>query len=255
MKILAPSSKLLGNLFPEAQYAEIPMDSAFESFQWDDITCANPVCFEVYGTNFPKVFDFDGYGILEEYSGSSQFDRLRNWRGPAVFALALNGRGFHGQYNREWRTKAGNLFLSMAIPCNLPVSVAEKLQILPAQILVSLIRPKLKPCFQCDIKQPNDVVIMDGTSTCKIAGILTEMRVSSSLITQVRYGLGLNLVHAPEHLENAVFPAISLRDVTSDVSKMPPIRYLHLSRQFRSMLHDILVLIPERLHALSSEKS
>lgn len=251
MKIAFTKYRIIKNLIHP--YVSIPSgkDPVLSTFQWNDKTSAVPR-FSVIKVSHLNDWE---YGVIELFANTSQFDRLRTWAGSSIFALAVDGTGFHGQKDHIWQTGVGNLYLSMAIPCNLPVSVAEELQILPAQVLVSLIRPKLKLCFQCDIKQPNDVVITDGTSTYKIAGVLTEMRVSSSFITQVRYGLGLNLAHAPEHLDNAALPAISLRDVTSDVSKMPLIRDLQLSRQFRSMLHDILVQIPERLHALSSENS
>ncbi len=223
MKILAPSSKLLENLFPEAQYAEIPMDSAVESFQWDDITCANPVCFEFHGTQFPKIFDFNGYGILEEYSGTSQFDRLRNWRGPAVFALALSGRGFHGQNARKWHTEAGNLHLSMAVPVHLPISCAPAIQFLPGFVISQGINSfKTDDAFVAEVKPPNDVIIKMNTGSKagiphKIAGILTEMRVSGQYITQVRYGIGMNIMHAPNITDSEHFPAISLKKLTSNL--------------------------------------
>ncbi len=251
MKIAFPKYQIIKNLFHPYICTPCGKDPVLSTFQWNDKAAAAPRFSYI---KVSRLNDWE-YGVVESFANSSQFDRLRTWSGASIFALAVDGTGFHGQKDHIWQTGSGNLYLSMAIPCSLPVSVTEKLQILPAQILVSLIQPKLKPCFRCEIKQPNDVVITDGTNTYKIAGILTEMRVSSTLITQVRYGLGLNLVHAPEHLEDAEFPAISLRDVSSDFSKTLPIRYLQLSHQFRSILHDILAQIPERLHALSSENS
>ena len=173
---------------------EVAPTGRFEGYAWDDRT--GPAReFEVRAAGLGLWAD----GILEVYSGSSQFDRLRAWRGGAVWGLAVAGDGFHGQYGRRWRTGPGNLHLSLVIPCDLPIESARVLQRAPAEKLADFID---SGPVVARVRAPNDVVICrrlrHGVSMPKkVAGTLTELRTAGDRIVQVRYGIGMNLRYAP----------------------------------------------------------
>ncbi len=213
MRILAPSPSHISKLFPDVLPIDIQrteLSEAFAPLQWQDTT-SQPREFVIPDHFLPHY----SLGIIEDFSASSQFDRLREWQGPAIWTIAFDGNGFHGQYARSWKTIRGNLFLCLAIPVNLPIDRMNKIQRLPAEILAHTLNQFTVSDVEAAIKLPNDVVIrpkFGDSPGCKIAGSLTEMRISGQRITQVRYGIGMNLIAAPTVSDPGHLSACAFKD-------------------------------------------
>ena len=120
--------------------------------------------------------------------------------------VALTGNGFIGQKNRVWQTFEGNLHWCSAIPVRMPIEFAKLLQMIPAICMHEVLQPYWKDNIQCRIKRPNDIILL-LPEPHKVAGCLTETRANAQSIEMVRYGLSINLVTAPDHVETGHLPA------------------------------------------------
>ena len=247
MRILAPSKSQITSLFPAIPLTDIhdiELSDAFSSFEWNDTT-SQPREFVVLDQSLPHY----SLGIIEDFSASSQFDRLREWQGPAIWTIAFDGNGFHGQYARSWKTIRGNLFLCLAIPVNLPIDRMNKIQLLPAEILAHALNQFIVSDVEAAIKLPNDVVIrprFGDSSGCKIAGSLTEMRISGQRITQVRYGIGMNLITAPTVSDPGHLPACAFKDFyrseeLSDHALLPHFLNVFLNGIMRGLSKNVAI--------------
>ncbi len=208
MRILASSESLIERLVGQVIASADSDFSDFSGYGWDD-RAGLPQVFVCQNSELHSGWEL---GIIEEFANSSQFDRLKLWQGMPVFALALDGSGFHGQNGRVWHTGPGNLYLSMAIPIRMDVAKAAELQVLPAQTIIRVLHNRWLSGMHAEIKVPNDIIVIrdDERSPRKLAGILTELRVRGSQITQVRYGIGINIKHAPDIDDPKHLPAAYL---------------------------------------------
>ena len=115
-------------------------------------------------------------------------------------ALALDGSGFHGQQGRRWQCSEGNMYVSLALPAAMDVGRVREVMDLPSLSVIAALSPLMR--VVPEMKQPNDVVVRENGEIRKLAGCLTEVAVAGELITQVRYGIGIDLWQAPA-LEDA----------------------------------------------------
>ena len=138
--------------------------------------------------------------VFERFAQKSQFDRLRDWHGGGIVALALDGSGFHGQQGRRWQCCEGNMYVSLALPAAMDVGRVREVMDLPSLSVIAALSPLMR--VVPEMKQPNDVVVWENGEIRKLAGCLTEVAVAGELITQVRYGIGIDLWQAPA-LEDA----------------------------------------------------
>ncbi|MBR4984218.1 MAG: hypothetical protein IKY83_00560 [Proteobacteria bacterium] len=175
-----------------------------------------------------------GRCLFERFADGSQFDRLRAWQGDEIFAIALDGTGFHGQHGRVWQSGVGNLYLSIAMPVHVDAACVKALMALPARAVIEAVSPLMT--VMPEVKVPNDVVVRgaDGAMS-KMAGCLTEVRMGRAAITQVRYGIGINIAHAPEIKENGHLQACALSGYLRDPA--PP------SALYRRVLAGVLACI------------
>ena len=196
MRILASSESLISRLIGQVAASIDPNFSDFSAYRWDDQS-GSPQVFVCQTSELHSAWKL---GVIEEYANSSQFDRLKVWQGKPVFAVACDGMGFHGQHGRIWQTGLGNLYLSMAIPIKTDVANAAALQVLPAQSIIRVLQDTWRSGIHAEIKAPNDIIVIhdEARSPCKLAGILTELRIQGTQITQVRYGIGMNIKFAPD---------------------------------------------------------
>lgn len=194
----------------------------FEQPRWDAIPCiantAERALWECLKGKAPLSttgeVTFPGWhslAVIREAT-SSQFDRLGelSWcvkDGP-VAALALSGRGFHGQRARTWHALPGNLHLSSLMPLGMPLaSVAPTLMMLPAVAVAEALQ-QLAPECRPGIKWVNDVLL----ASAKVAGVLTATTVEHTSARLVRFGIGLNIVAAPDLIPTPFVPrATSIR--------------------------------------------
>lgn len=205
---------------------------------WDGVS------FKVWGVTggFGEPY---AHCLFEAYASGSQFDRLRDWKGKGIFAVALDGSGFHGQRGRVWQCCEGNLYLSVALPARVPVSRVNELRILPGQAVIGALMPLMgaEPLM----KAPNDVVVCDSAGALrKIAGSLTEVSVSGDHIVQVRYGIGVDVWGAPEIAEPGHLQACFVREyLNGEAAEWP------WKRLYRYVLESVLREIAHGVSRLS----
>jgi biotin-(acetyl-CoA carboxylase) ligase len=142
--------------------------------------------------------------VRERLNAGAVLDR------PLV-CLAGAGDRFEGQGGRTWRALAGNLHLTLAVPCDLPAGRETlALTALPA-VAVRRALDRLRPADDlppAGIKWVNDVLIRGR----KVAGVLTSVRTQEGRVTAAVFGIGLNVGAAPELPPSVFTPgAASLR--------------------------------------------
>ncbi len=143
----------------------------------------------------------------------SQYDVLvAGARDPAasassVVALALAGRGFHGNRGRAWQAVPGNLHLCAAVPVDLPAaSCAPVLPALASVAVTDALAAVCGPALPVRIKWINDVLVGEA----KVGGVLASAQLLGSRITSVTVGIGVNVRATP-----AVVPTVFVPTVTS----------------------------------------
>lgn len=134
--------------------------------------------------------------IAESFSPQSQFDLLLQMSPlpPArVILLALDGLGFHGQYNRPWKCGKGNIYLCMKLETNnvMPAEAWPRLLDVAPTAIINTVAPHIVD--RCTRKPINDVMI-EGK---KSAGALTHCRNEQNRFCAF-FGIGLNVQFAPE---------------------------------------------------------
>lgn len=93
-----------------------------------------------------------------------------------------------GRQARQWYSPPGNLYLSILLRPQAPVSRLAELGFVTALAVADTADALLPPQRRASLKWPNDVLVADA----KVAGILME-QVDGALVV----GIGLNLLHAP----------------------------------------------------------
>jgi len=140
----------------------------------------------------------------------SQYDVLvRAVRDPAapvqpVVALALAGRGFHGNRGRPWHALPGNLHLCAALPVDLPAAdCAPVLPALAAVALTDALAAICGPALPARIKWINDVLVGEA----KVGGVLASAQLLGPRITRVVVGIGVNVRTTPALAPSLFVPA------------------------------------------------
>jgi BirA family biotin operon repressor/biotin-[acetyl-CoA-carboxylase] ligase len=105
--------------------------------------------------------------------------------------VALDGVGFHGQRQRVWATARGNLFLTVALPLDLPA--ATILPVLPALPAVAVVDAIRGAGGRAGIKWVNDIEI----GARKVGGVLVTSRCTGARLDHVLLGVGVNVATAP----------------------------------------------------------
>ena len=151
--------------------------------------------------------NFGGWNniIFEKYTNSSQLDRLKHCHASnPILALALDGKGFHGQHNRSWQTGPGNLYISTYSPFSITLSnstqVYHRLHQIPCAAVIKALKQVIHFTPSCilNIKPPNDIVVTIQKQTYKLGGCLTDITLQGNQITSLRMGIGLNIHFAPD---------------------------------------------------------
>lgn len=142
----------------------------------------------------------------------SQYDVLvectRDPAAPAlpVVALALAGRGFHGNRGRPWQALPGNLHLCAALPVDLPAaSCAPVLPALAAVAVTDALAAVCGPALPARIKWINDLLVGEA----KVGGVLASAQLLGSRITSVVVGIGVNVRTTPAVVPTLFVPAVT----------------------------------------------
>jgi len=103
-----------------------------------------------------------------------------------------------GRLHRQWQSDAGGLYFTLVLRPQIPPSQAPLLN-LAAAVDLALV---LKQLFgiEAQLKWPNDVLVDGG----KLAGILSLMEAESDRVNFVTLGIGININHAPDQLDQPV---------------------------------------------------
>jgi BirA family transcriptional regulator, biotin operon repressor / biotin---[acetyl-CoA-carboxylase] ligase len=95
-----------------------------------------------------------------------------------------------GRFNRTWFSPPGNLYVSILLRLDLPLTRGMELSFVTALTVADTVDALLPKTVKATLKWPNDVLVNEG----KIAGILIE-RVDDSQIV----GIGVNILEAPRN--------------------------------------------------------
>lgn len=118
---------------------------------------------------------------------------------------AREQRRGRGRYGRDWESPRGNLYLSLVLRPDCPVSEATQLGFVAALALGDALGVVLPPLAETRVKWPNDVLVNDK----KVAGLLLEAETEpDGGLAALILGLGVNVAHHPEETP---FPASNLR--------------------------------------------
>ena len=113
---------------------------------------------------------------------------------PPLAVVARRQRYGVGQHGRHWRSPAGGLWLSAAIPWQQPLSAAVAEQ-LPRRMAAALAAELAPWCAAASppltIKSPNDLMVGQR----KLAGVLSSVIWRGTQPRLLRFGIGLNGRH------------------------------------------------------------
>lgn len=130
----------------------------------------------------------------------------------------LSGRGRRGH---TWSSPAGNLYMSMVVGLDRPLSEAAQLTFVIAVAICDVIRTWTEGKAETRIKWPNDIFV----DRRKLTGILLETEPDPAGDPMVVIGVGVNLVSHPSETEVET-PATDLKTV-ADV-EVPPIAFAEM---------------------------
>ncbi|MBI5509205.1 MAG: biotin--[acetyl-CoA-carboxylase] ligase [Deltaproteobacteria bacterium] len=174
---------------------------------WEALAPGHPVG----ATIAPDAGRFSTLAIVAE-AQASQLDLLNGWvregaaPGRAVAAVAVTGRGFHGQRQRSWLAPPGTLYLSVAAPLAVDLQrAAPALTMLPCVAVCDAVRALSQGAVAAGTKWVNDVLIEGG----KVAGALTLLHSVGVESRAVLFGVGLNVAVAPPVPPTRFVPAVS----------------------------------------------
>lgn len=154
---------------------------------------------------------WDTLTIVSEAPGSQfrALDRLladgHALPGPTV-AVAVSGRHFQGQRDRQWVGAPGNLQVSIVIPTDMHASHAGAgLSMLPAVATVDAVSAMTRGTVRPGIKWVNDVLIGEQ----KVGGALTGARLTGDRLDDVMWGIGINVAVLPTVDPTPFVPAVT----------------------------------------------
>ena len=159
--------------------------------------------------------------IHTKHSVVSQFDSLNNFVKigidipDGILCHADSGQNFHGQENRTWEAKEGNIHLSVFLSPEISSEkINSKFLTMGVTSVIDSIdsMPGLKG--KSMIKWPNDIYIENS----KIGGILTRCFTKKNMMRAVVLGIGLNVETVPKISGNKFTPkAGCLKDYSESV--------------------------------------
>jgi BirA family biotin operon repressor/biotin-[acetyl-CoA-carboxylase] ligase len=157
------------------------------------------------GPSLPSTFNLVRFDTVTSTNDEARkLAREGAEEGTIVWALEQTaGRGRRG---RVWNSPPGNLYISLILRPEVPLSEAAQIGFVAAIAVVDSIGLLCELGQHAQTKWPNDVLL----NGMKLAGMLleTESEAGSGEPEWVVLGLGVNLAHYPDDAE---FPATSLR--------------------------------------------
>ncbi|MBU2054038.1 MAG: biotin--[acetyl-CoA-carboxylase] ligase [Proteobacteria bacterium] len=174
----------------------------------------------------------------------SQYDRLQEFlrqgrRLPDRAAcIALTGRNFHGQRNRPWAARRGNLHLTVHFaPWRPATEIGLGFTLLPAVACIRAIRSLSGGAVAAGIKWVNDIVAGEK----KVGGFLAATQTQGGIVQDVVLGLGINIDVAPDVEPTPFVPAVGcLREIYPSfrLAKLLPNLLRELNGLYELLLTD-----------------
>lgn len=174
----------------------------------------------------PPEYRLIAYDSID--STNDEAKRLaREGAAEGTLLWALEQTAGRGRRGRAWISPRGNLYLSLILRPNCPVSRAGQLGFVAALAVGGALRAILPRIERLAYKWPNDVLV-NGR---KIAGLLLESEtVGPEKLSFVVVGVGVNLTVSPQSTE---FPATSIiEEGLSEV--IPEVMLEEFAAHFRS---------------------
>ena len=128
-----------------------------------------------------------------------------------TWIMAKTQTAARGRRGRKWVVPEGNLNATLIFRPEATAAEAAKRSFLAANALYQALSIYVS-ADKLALKWPNDVLLSGG----KVAGILLESAGGGPFVDWLSIGIGVNLRHAPEGVEDASFPPISLADAGGD---------------------------------------
>ena len=159
--------------------------------------------------NFVSAAARSGF-TLEHYAnvGSTNdlaMDHLRRGGASRHFVIASSQTGGRGRLGRQWVSKPGNLYASLALVDPAPQNLAFQLGFVAALAIHETLLALGLDSDRVSLKWPNDVLV-DGR---KISGILVEGTSSADGHIGIVIGCGINVVHHPSE---TLYPVTNLAE-------------------------------------------
>lgn len=241
MKILSPTSEIPSVIFGTISDFDSRNGSFFAASNY------NFEAIPKVASQGDRVFEgscefgnFWQLAIFEAHAPSSQFDRLVHSQIPTsqgpLFAIALDGQGFHGQHQNTWETGVGNLYFSASLPFDdlaLDLDCAKVATLLACVATREAIAEQLKFDQRFDAisaealtpkcKWINDIVCGDE----KIAGCLASIQIEGRRIRRLNLGIGINIAHKPTPDSGYNMPPCCFADFDGQ-NAHDPLRYAAL---------------------------
>ena len=124
-----------------------------------------------------------------------------------TWIMAKTQTAARGRRGRRWVVPEGNLNATLIFRPEATAAEAAKRSFLAANALYQALAIYIAP-EKLSLKWPNDVLLSGG----KVAGILLESSGQGPFVDWLAIGIGVNLRHAPEAVEDASFPPVSLAE-------------------------------------------
>ena len=119
--------------------------------------------------------------------------------------IALTGRDFHGQRNRPWAARQGNLHLVVHFTPHRPAAeIGHGFTLLPAVACIRAIRSLSGGAVPAEIKWVNDIVVGNR----KVGGFLAFTQTENGIFQDVVLGVGINIESAPDVEPTPFVPAV-----------------------------------------------
>ena len=167
--------------------------------------------------------------------------------GPSITAptwvIAENQTGARGRRGKAWVNPTGNLAATLVFAPNCAPADAAQRSFLAANALLETLSLYAS---DANLKQkwPNDVLLNGG----KIAGILLESSGQGGSVDWLSIGIGVNLAHVPEGVQDAAFAPVSLASETG--SQVPASEFLaYLAAAYAAQEHTLATYGFDRIRA------
>lgn len=130
-----------------------------------------------------------------------------------IWIMAHTQTSARGRRGRTWLAPAGNLSATLVFkPTATPAEAAQR-SFLAANALYATLAMYV-PSEKLSLKWPNDVLLNNG----KVAGILLETTGNGTSVDWLSIGVGVNLNHTPDGIEDAAFAPTSVKEAGGDVT-------------------------------------